>query len=287
MADKKLNKQLKKRLDLSVAVCESVGDAILKFRNFPNYKSLSGAVFKKNDGQLKSPMDAAAESWMRSILKDYYPKEAVLSEEKYEADKTFVCKDSSYWTVDALDGTKSYHYGYKGFCVQMAFVKNNRIQMGVVYAPAFKNTYWAIADNGAYVKHAGKIKRIFTKNRPFSKKIYIDNKTAEGITAKVLKKAGAVKFFESGSYGVKLCRVAEGKADIFLKEGMFKIWDTAPGELILRESGGRLMLWDGKDIDYSGNKIYFKNLCAASVSLHKQVLAFICENLSATYKYAK
>jgi len=284
MKDSQLEKQFKKRLSLSVAICESVGDAILKFRNFPEYDFLSSTVFKKSDGQLKSPIDIAAENWITSFLKFYYPEESILSEEKYEMDKNFVCKNYSYWTVDALDGTKSYHDGYKGFCVQIAFIKNGNIQLGVVYAPALKNTYWAVAGNGAYLKHIDKVKRIFVKNKLFSKKTYIDNRPAKGVVAKILKKIEVNKFFESGSYGVKLCRIAEGKADIFLKKEIFKIWDTAPGELILKESGGHLKLWDGEDIDYSGDKIYFKNLCAGSISIYERALAFIHENLSVISK---
>lgn len=265
------NSQLKKRLELAIAISESVGQAILKFREHNS----SLKVILKSGGQLKSPIDIAAESWIISLLKAHYPRETILSEEKYETIKKFNCKDSTYWAIDALDGTKSYHAGYKGFCTQIAFIENGKLQLSVVYAPDLSDTYWAIDRKGAYFKHKNKAKRIFVRTKLAFKKTYIDNQPAKGMVAKILKKINANKFFELGSYGLKICKVAEGKADIFLKPGEFKIWDTAPGDLILREAGGKLTLWSGEEIDYSGRKIYFKNLLATNSFLHRQVLSQI------------
>ena len=265
------NSQFKKRLELAIAICESVGQAILKFRD---YNSLL-KVKLQPDGQLKSPLDIAAQNWIISLLQSNYPKEKILSEDDYETTKKFICKNSNYWLVDALDGTRSYHDGYKGFCSQIAFISNNSPKFAVVYAPALAVTYWAMAGGGAYLTIKNKTKKLLLKNKSSLNKTYVDSRPSKGVVARVLKQVGANKFLELGSYGLKICKIAEGKADIFLKREEFKIWDTAPGDLILKEAGGKLTLWTGEEIDYSGKKIYFKNLVAAPPFLHKEILSQI------------
>jgi len=266
------NSQLKKRLELAIAISESIGQALLKFRES---KGLIKTKFEKG-GQLKSPIDVAAESWIRALLESNYPSESFLSEESYEKERKFDASSGRFWIIDALDGTRSFHEGYNGFCVQIAFIENKKLKLAVVHAPALRTTYWAVAGKGAFMKKGKQGKRIFcNKNRFDGKLIYTDSHLAKGIVKEILNKLNITKFLEMGSFGIKICKVAEGKANIFLKPVEFKIWDTAPGDLILREAGGKLTLWSGEEIDYSGGKIYFKNLLATNSFLHKQVLSQI------------
>jgi len=265
------NNQPKRRLQLAMAICESVGQAILAFREYHSFSKIA----TRKGNQLKSPIDVAAESWIISLLKSYYPKEAILSEETYEARKKFAPQNGTYWSVDPLDGTKSYCAGFKGFCIQIAFIKDCKPQIAIVYGPAFNSLYWAIARKGAYLRYKSKTKRIFAKKSLISRKTYIDNRPAKSALARIFRKIKVNKFLEMGSFGLKICKVAEGKADIFLKPVEFKIWDTAPGNLILKEARGKLTLWDGKEIDYSGKKIYFKNLVAASTVCYHKIFPYL------------
>lgn len=262
------NEQLKKRLEVAISACESVGKALLSFRAS---KGLPEAK-KQKDGQLKSPIDKSCEGWIIPLLESHFPEDSILSEERYTAEKKFILSPS-YWLVDALDGTRSFYEGYDGFCVQLAFIENAEPKVAVVVAPVFDATYWAISGQGAHLRSNGKIQRLSAKPRSDSVITYIDNHLAKGRVAEILRSLGADKFFESGSIGLKICRVAEGKADVFLKAVEFKTWDTAPGDLILKEAGGKLTLWNGKAVDYSGRQLYFKNFIATSnVVLYKKAL---------------
>jgi 3'-phosphoadenosine 5'-phosphosulfate (PAPS) 3'-phosphatase len=80
------------------------------------------------------------------------------------------------------------------------------------------------------------------------------------------------EFIECGSIGLKICRVADGSADVFAKELTFKLWDVAPGDLILREAGGRLGLWTGEAIPFNTKQVYFENLLAAPSGLFELVM---------------
>jgi len=265
------NHHFDRRLQLAIAITESAGQAILKLRE-------TGVLPKAKihpDGQLKSSVDVAVEHWILFLLKTYYPNEEVLSEERHGLAKGFTHQGSGYWVVDPIDGTRSYCEGYEGFCVQVAYIKNGKPLVAVVHAPALGLTYWAVINGGAYMKRGNATSKLVLKKRTPFNATYIDSRPATDGTARILKQAGANKFLEMGSYGIKICKVAEGKAGVFLKPGEFKIWDTAPGSLILSEAGGKLSLWDGSEIDYSGKKIYFKDLVAASGLYHKKMLRYL------------
>ena len=72
---------------------------------------------------------------------------------------------------------------------------------------------------------------------------------------------GIRKYLESGSLGLKICRVAEGNADIFVKQTRVHDWDVAPGALILQEAGGIYSLLKGEEYKFQG-KIKKENFLA-------------------------
>ena len=61
---------------------------------------------------------------------------------------------------------------------------------------------------------------------------------------------------ESGSIGLKICRVADGTADAFFKACPVRDWDIAPGHLILEEAGGSLADGAGDAVRYGGSRIH-------------------------------
>ena len=61
---------------------------------------------------------------------------------------------------------------------------------------------------------------------------------AKGIAAEIACDLDIQGYLESGSIGLKICRVAEGKAHLFVKDIELYDWDVAAPHLILRESGG-------------------------------------------------
>jgi 3'-phosphoadenosine 5'-phosphosulfate (PAPS) 3'-phosphatase len=68
----------------------------------------------------------------------------------------------------------------------------------------------------------------------------------------VYDKLGCENYLESGSIGLKICRIADGSADIFVKDVTIRDWDVAPGELILSRAGGFLLTMSGDPIPYQG-----------------------------------
>ena len=62
----------------------------------------------------------------------------------------------------------------------------------------------------------------------------------------------ATGYLESGSLGLKSVLVAEGTADLFVKNVCVRDWDLAPAAVILQEVGGKLSLSDGSPFVFDG-----------------------------------
>jgi 3'(2'), 5'-bisphosphate nucleotidase len=78
------------------------------------------------------------------------------------------------------------------------------------------------------------------------------------------KKYGNVEFVAAGS-SLKFCLVAEGKAQVYPRFAPTMEWDTAAGQVIVEQAGGKMVEWPSKnDIKY--NRMELRNtwfLCEA------------------------
>ena len=101
--------------------------------------------------------------------------------------------------------------------------------------------------------------------------VFTDSTPPQGVIGKILQHHDG-EFLECGSIGTKICRVAEGRAHIYAKPIIFKLWDSAPGDLIVHEAGGRIGLWDGRPITYDSTQVYFKNIAASSAGLFEMLI---------------
>lgn len=255
--------EIVKRFEIARAAAESLGAALINLRG--KYSS----VRESSGGQLKTAVDRAAEAWLVTYLRSFFPTDQFLAEETFEESGIAWGAPRSFWTVDALDGTRSFIEGFDGFCVQIAYVDDGQVKLGVVHEPVRRVTCWALEGQGAFRQtEDGECQRLqvqlLTSWPP--KPVFVDSTRPEGPVGRLMARQ-AGQFLECGSIGLKICRVADGAAHVFAKALTFKLWDVAPGELILTEAGGRLGLWSGEAVPYGGKQVYFENLLATSRTL--------------------
>lgn len=251
------------RFRVARAAVEAVGAALMFLRG----KDTS--CWQSFGGQLKTSADRAAEGWIVEYILSFYPTDSILAEESFEEKGGVWDAPSAFWTVDALDGTRSFVEGFDGFCVQVAYVEAGQVKLGVVHEPVRHASYWALEGQGAFrqTEH-GECQRLQVQlltgwpPRP----VFIDSTRPNGPVGRLMANHSG-QFSECGSIGLKICRVADGTAHVFAKALTFKLWDTAPGDLILQEAGGRLGRWSGERVPYGGRQVYFENLLAASRTL--------------------
>jgi len=149
-------------------------------------------------------------------------------------------KDWEYfWMVDPLDGTKEFIKKNDEFTVNIALIYRNAPILGVVYAPALNEMYWAKQGDGAFKNgdrlpvqtnhYPEKLLRVVASKSHLSAEtqVYIDNLT---------KTTAVIECVSKGS-SLKLCMIAEGSADIYPRLAPTMEWDTAAADAIVREAG--------------------------------------------------
>lgn len=168
------------------------------------------------------------------------------------------------WLLDPLDGTKDFLAQNDGFTVNIALLKNNLPILGVVYAPALKELYYATKNNGAYFCQ---IQETFNPDNSISLNCFNANNSRKPIacisnfhntkeTQEFIQRYN-LETLKLGS-SLKLCALASKKADIYPRFNGTKEWDTAASDIILSESGGIILDIETKKI-LSYNKPDLRN----------------------------
>lgn len=250
-----------RRVAVAKDAAESAGAALMRLR------SAEHVTTEKGD-QLKTSADAAAEGWVLGLLRSAFPGEEILSEEEFETAGREWHAPDAYWTVDALDGTRSYVDGFAGFCVQMAYVERGEVKVGVVHEPALEQTYVGARGAGAFLvgRETTRELRVQPRGTWPDRTRFVDSTVPREPVGILYERHGGV-FVELGSIGLKICRIADDSADVFIKKLTFKLWDVAPAEVVLAEAGARVGTWDGRSIPYAGRDVRFANILAAPEGL--------------------
>lgn len=216
--------------------------------------------------QLKADADQRAHAFLCKRLHHFLPGVPVISEEDTSAHD--VHRPDEYWLVDPIDGTASFCTGFDGFVTQAAFMRRCKPILAVVHAPALGLTYTASQHGLAQCNHAP----ISTASLGTRAPTLIDNyPEPRGIARTLHDGIGCGGYIESGSIGLKICRIADGTADLFVKDVTVRDWDLAPADLILVRAGGLLTTLAGDPVPYSGEFERVGIIAAANLELAEQV----------------
>lgn len=219
------------------------------------------AVYSRTDGELavsvkadKSPLTEADERAHRLIaghLAALSPRLPLLSEEDVDA---FPGPDAEgrYWLVDPLDGTKEFIKRNGEFTVNIAMIRHGRPVLGVVHAPALGVTYLAAMGVGAFKDVAGEGRQSISAVRhdedaPWQ--VVGSRSHAGDSLGAYLARLGSYELVPMGS-SLKLCLVAEGRADIYPRLGPTSLWDTAAAQCVVEQAGGSVRAVDGVELGY-------------------------------------
>ncbi|HZG73363.1 MAG TPA: 3'(2'),5'-bisphosphate nucleotidase CysQ [Chondromyces sp.] len=221
------------------------------------------AVESKEDQSPLTLADQQSHEVIVSELQRLYPEIPVLSEEgkrlPYEERK-----DWEYlWIVDPLDGTKEFVKRNGEFTVNIALVHHGYPVVGVIYAPVLDIAYVAKEGLGAF-KAENLNGKTFSSEEEFlrySQKLnagelneeisvmasrsHMSAETEEYI-GQLKETYGEARLTSAGS-SLKLCLVAEGKADVYPRFAPTMEWDTAAGQAIVEQAGGQVLRTDSQE----------------------------------------
>lgn len=236
------------RLDAVAAIARAAGRAIVAH--------LDGALaveYKADDSPL-TQADRAAHHVIVTALGELTPAIPVLSEESPAELRQRRRSWERYWLVDPLDGTKELLKGSGEFTVNIALIEHGAPVLGVVHVPVTGTTYAGGAGgaSGAWVEGTDRPRSpIATREADLEHLAVVASRDHAGplVRAFVAASAGAT-LVHVGS-ALKLCLVAEGRADLYPRDRPTMEWDTAAAQAILEAAGGRVTDLGGASLRYT------------------------------------
>lgn len=247
--DAKLTQQL---IDLA----RVAGDAILEV-----YHSDFDVQNKSDDSPL-TQADLAAHRVISDALATLTPDVPVISEESVPPDYV-VRKDwTSYWLVDPLDGTKEFVNRNGEFTVNIALIDGGEPVFGVVGVPITGEVYVGDVTAGeAFCDLAGKRRQLSGRKADTDATLVVvasrshGSDRLENFITQVGEQFSGVDRKPIGS-SLKLCILAEGKADFYPRLGPTSEWDIGAAQAVLTAAGGKVWAVDGSAVKYNKEETF-------------------------------
>ncbi len=242
---------LKQLLEQTITLSIQAGDEILKIYD------TDFAIETKNDQSPLTTADLASHHCLVDGLEKLSPKLPILSEESSEIPYSERKQWETYWLIDPLDGTKEFIKRNGEFTVNVALIQGNRPILGVVYVPVSGICYSAAEGLGAWKQTQDQQALPISVRKQATKPLTVigsrSHQTEE--LANYLERLGPHELVSMGS-SLKLCLVAEGKADLYPRIGLTSEWDTAASQCVVEQAGGKVTNLQGQILDYNTKQEY-------------------------------
>ena len=212
------------------------------------------AVERKDDNSPLTAADLAAHRVIVDGLSASTPQIPILSEESAEQARWDERRRwARYWLVDPLDGTREFVKRNGEFTVNIALIDAHRPVLGVVFAPALEELYWAWAGGNAFFATKSQSGELHTRPRATPLLIAGSRSHADPRMLGALDRLGPHELKPLGS-SLKFCRAARAEVDLYIRYGLTSEWDTAAGQCVLEQAGGRVLRMDGSALDYNAKE---------------------------------
>ena len=207
--------------------------------------------------EIVTKADLEAERTIKGVIKKYYPKHQVLSEES-GLSKT---KSDYLWIVDPLDGTTNFTMKHPLFCTCIALAHKGEILVGVIYVPVLDYLFVAEKGKGAFLNS----KKIYVSKQKYFSKSLLTYCHGSGMThlkfaARFYEYLGLKKFKlrQLGAAGTEFAWVAAGWTEAYVSPGL-NLWDVAAGALIVEEAGGKVTNFQNKKWEFKSKDMVSSN----------------------------
>lgn len=191
------------------------------------------------------------------------------------------------WIIDPIDGTIGYKKGLY-YAIGIGFMVGSTTKITVIAVPSDNkrnlSIFKAIEHGGAWTSYNGKsFKKIHISDQKELNESNLCHSLHYDLelTGKFIKKA-KIKFTTAIDSMIKFCKIANGCCDIYFRpiDRKFKIWDFIPGELLVREAGGKLTDFKGNRIRVKDSKLLFSSpgFIATNKYLHRKALNILKKN---------
>ena len=245
-------------LEAAARIARRAGDAILKIYGEEDH----GVVTKSDDSPLTRAdlashrIIAAGLEELTSQASDGRAHIPLLSEEgagaPYERRRDW----RRFWLVDPLDGTKEFIRRNGEFTVNIALIEDGAPVLGVVHVPVLARTFSGAVGAGAWCSEKSGQREIRAAGTGGEELLVAASRSHPGPhLAAFLERLPAHRLTSMGS-SLKLCLVAEGRADLYPRLGPTMEWDTAAAHAVVAAAGGRVLDFAGRPLRYNKEDLH-------------------------------
>ena len=232
------------QLDTLLRIAKTAGNAILSV-----YRRAGDIdVTIKDDNSPLTEADRDAHEIIIAELKRFTPSIPILSEESDGISVDERLSWSRYWLVDPLDGTKEFIKRNGEFTVNIALINNGAPELGIVHVPVTNISYlgkmgvgaWKVAATGEadvisitnFDLNSGQVRIVASRSH--------SGDLLDQLINTMEAELGKAEVVSMGS-SLKICLLAEGKADIYPRLAPTSEWDTAAAHAVLAAAGGDIV----------------------------------------------
>eukprot|EP00469_Lotharella_globosa_P014117 CAMPEP_0167825992 /NCGR_PEP_ID=MMETSP0112_2-20121227/9726_1 /TAXON_ID=91324 /ORGANISM="Lotharella globosa, Strain CCCM811" /LENGTH=293 /DNA_ID=CAMNT_0007728265 /DNA_START=36 /DNA_END=917 /DNA_ORIENTATION=+ len=264
MADYKMEDILALAKMAATRAGKFVADARTKnFVDRQTGKAKNAFQTKSNSTDVVTETDQKSEEMITGLIKKHYPHHKIIGEES--STEGYELTDAPTWIIDPIDGTTNFLHGFPFTCVLVSFAFKKEVVVAVMRDAIHKETIYATKGGGCFMDSPGYTGRVKTSGCEEIKKAYVTVDAGYGRSDKEIlrfhtrcrellrRKAQGLRVV--GSCGLNMAYVACGRIDGYVEENCPKIWDFAPGSLMVTEAGGFVGDPHGGPLDLMGRSV--------------------------------
>ena len=252
----------------SLKLLKNLPDKLNNFYN-KNYKSSFKVNNKSKNIKFYDPvtnLDKAFEKFIRNIIINQFPEDAILGEEFLEK----YSNNDYKWYIDPIDGTRALMVGAPTWSNLIGLTYKDQATLGLANFPVLNKFYINDKENSYLINNK---KNILTTSKENNlKKCKVIGHLHETLLSnkynkKIKKVISLVSYFGAATFdALNFCLLAEGKVEVVIETNL-KSFDIVPLIPIIEKAGGVVSTWDNKSAIRGGNI-----LATSSKKLHDKIL---------------
>lgn len=209
---------------------------------------LTGQITYKGDIDFTTEADFTVQREIQERLMAACPDIQFMGEEK---DNSGIDFTGAVWILDPVDGTTNLVHRFRHSAVSLALAVGSRLELGIVYNPYRDELFHAVRGSGAYLNgepiHVGTAARMGEALISIGTAPYYHELADENFERIKSIFMDCQDIRRLGSAALDLSYVACGRIDAYFEPNL-NPWDYGAGALLVREAGGCVTDFEGRDL---------------------------------------
>tara|TARA_Y100001958_G_C21142947_1_gene481153 strand:- start:206 stop:982 length:777 start_codon:yes stop_codon:yes gene_type:complete len=203
----------------------------------------------KEDGSPVSNGDLRVNELITKKIKELTPDIPIISEETVNVSEKN--KNSIFWLIDPIDGTKEYISGKDEYTLNAALVIDKKPIIGLVGVPKKNQLFFSYGVGKSFVKN-NKVKEKINCQKKTKRDKIVAVSSTNNPSERIMEKLKEYKVTSvtkvASSY--KFCLIADGTFDIYAAKERANEWDYAAGHAVAENAGAIITTLDNKPFLY-------------------------------------